>query len=172
MADMDDKKMIIDDSKTQDKGCIMEALLITKEYGSSLLIPMLQKTQTIHGYLPESGLEQISEQLQLPLSRIYGVATFYSQFRFEPQGKHIVKVCHGTACHVNNATNISQALVEELGISEGETSEDGFVTLDRVACLGCCSLAPVIMIDNKVYGKLSVDDVRDLAKKLLRGELE
>lgn len=165
MADV--KEEIIDDYAP-----ILEELEKTKAYGTSQLIPKLQETQSIHGYLPEAELQRISEELHMPLSRIYGVASFYSQFRFEPVGKHLVKVCHGTACHVNNATNISQAIVEEFGISEGETSEDMLVTLERVACLGCCSLAPVIMIDDKVYGKLSTNSARELAKKLLRGELD
>ncbi|MDI3474621.1 MAG: NADH-quinone oxidoreductase subunit [Thermococcaceae archaeon] len=138
----------------------------------SSLIPLLQRTQERFGYLPREVLEEIANYLGVPLSRVYGVATFYAQFRFEPLGKYVVKVCHGTACHVNGAVNIAQALTEELGIEEGQTTKDGLVTLERVACLGCCSLAPVIMINEKVFGKLTPDKVRKLIRKLKEGKLD
>ena len=144
-----------------------------KEYekSPSSLIPLLQRTQSEFGYLPREALEEISKYLGVPLSRVYGVATFYAQFRFTPLGKYVIKVCHGTACHVNGAMNISQAITEETGISEGETTEDGLITVERVACLGCCSLAPVIMINDKVFGKLTPDKVRKLIKQLKEGKL-
>ena len=135
------------------------------------LIPLLQATQEKYGYLPANKLVDISEYLNVPLSRIYGVATFYAQSRFTPLGKFVVKVCHGTACHVNGAVNISEVIKDELKIEDGETTEDGLATLERVACLGCCSLAPVIMINDKVYGKLTKDSVRKIIKKLKTGEL-
>jgi NADH-quinone oxidoreductase subunit E len=138
----------------------------------SSLIPLLQRTQERFGYLPREALEEIANYLGIPLSRVYGVATFYAQFRFEPLGKYVVKICHGTACHVNGAINIAQAITEELGIEEGQTTEDGLVTLERVACLGCCSLAPVIMINEKVFGKLNPDKVRKLIRKLREGKLD
>ncbi len=106
---------------------------------SSLIPPLLQRTQERFGYLPREVLEEIANYLGIPLSRVYGVATFYAQFRFEPLGKYVVKVCHGTACHVNGAVNIAQALKEELGIEEGQTTEDGLVTLERVACLAAAA---------------------------------
>ncbi len=142
------------------------------EQNPSSLIPLLQKTQENFGYLPKEALEEISRYLGVPLSRVYGVATFYAQFRFEPLGKYVIKICHGTACHVNGAVNISQAITEELGIEEGQTTEDGLVTLERVACLGCCSLAPVVMINNKVFGKLTPEKVRKLIKDLREGKLD
>ena len=138
----------------------------------SSLIPLLQRTQERFGYLPREALEEIANYLGIPLSRVYGVATFYAQFRFEPLGKYVVKICHGTACHVNGAANISQAIREELGIEEGQTTEDGLVTLERVACLGCCSLAPVIMVNEKVFGKLTPEKVRKLIRKLREGKLD
>lgn len=140
------------------------------EPNPSSLIPLLQKTQEIFGYLPREALEEISRYLKVPLSRVYGVATFYAQFRFEPLGKYVIKICHGTACHVNGAVNISQAIKEEVGIEEGKTTEDGLITLERVACLGCCSLAPVIMINDRVYGKLTPEKVRKIIKNLKAGE--
>ena len=142
------------------------------EESPSSLIPLLQRTQETFGYLPKEALEEISSYLEIPLTRVLGVATFYAQFRFEPLGKYVIKICHGTACHVNGAENIAQALREETGIDEGQTTPDGLITIERVACLGCCSLAPVIMINDKVYGKLTGEAVRKLIRKLKKGELD
>ncbi|MEO0198079.1 MAG: NADH-quinone oxidoreductase subunit NuoE [candidate division WOR-3 bacterium] len=142
------------------------------ERSPSSLIPLLQKTQETFGYLPKEAIEEISRYLGVPVSRVLGVATFYAQFRFEPLGKYVIKICHGTACHVNGAENIAQALREETGIDEGQTTSDGLITIERVACLGCCSLAPVIMINDKVYGKLTGEAVRKLIRKLKKGELD
>lgn len=130
--------------------------IIEKYKGKSgNLIPLLQKAQDIFGYIPEPAFKKISDETGLELSDMYGVATFYSQFRLKPVGKHIVKVCHGTACHVQNATEITEALSESLKIKDGETTEDNLFTLESVACLGCCSLAPVMMIGDETYGKLT-----------------
>ncbi len=119
------------------------------------VIPILQAAQEIYGYLPDAVFERYEKELGISKSQMYGVATFYSQFRLSPVGKHIIKVCHGTACHVQNSTEISESLAEALEINDGETTHDGLFTLETVACLGCCSLAPVMMIDNEVFGKLS-----------------
>ena len=119
------------------------------------LIPILQGTQDIFGYIPRVAFEKISNDTGLKLSEMYGVATFYSQFRLNPVGKHIVKVCHGTACHVQNANELSEALEEALKLKDGETTEDGLFTLESVACLGCCSLAPVMAVGDETYGKLT-----------------
>jgi len=116
---------------------------------------LLQSAMAIYGYLPEIVFETLEEDLGISKSQMYGVATFYSQFRLAPVGKHIVKVCHGTACHVQNATALSESIEELLEITDGETTPDGLFTIESVACLGCCSLAPVIMVDNEVYGKLN-----------------
>jgi len=119
------------------------------------LIPLLQGTQEIFGYIPREAFVKISEGTGLELSEMYGVATFYAQFRMSPVGKYIVKVCHGTACHVQNAKTITTALKETLKVDDGGTTEDGMFTLESVACLGCCSLAPVMMIGDETYGKLT-----------------
>lgn len=119
------------------------------------LIPLLQGTQEIFGYIPREAFVKISEETGIKLSEIYGVATFYAQFRLNPVGKHIVKVCHGTACHVQNANGVTDALKEALKVEDGGTTEDGLFTLESVACLGCCSLAPVMMIGDETYGKLT-----------------
>jgi NADH-quinone oxidoreductase subunit E len=128
------------------------------------MIPLLQGTQEIFGYLPRTAFEKIANETGLNLSEMFGVATFYSQFRLKPVGKHIIKVCHGTACHVQNAKEISEALEEALKIKDGETTEDRFFTLESVACLGCCSLAPVIMIGDQTYGKLNGNEATKIVK--------
>lgn len=119
------------------------------------IIPLLQGTQNIFGYIPKEAFLMIADETGLKLSDMYGVATFYSQFRLHPVGKHIIKVCHGTACHVQNASAITEALEETLKVKDGETTEDNLFTLESVACLGCCSLAPVMMIGDETYGKLT-----------------
>mgnify|MGYP005839714673 CR=1 FL=1 len=118
------------------------------------MIPLLQGTQETFGYIPRDAFQKISTETGLNLSEMYGVATFYAQFRLNPVGKHVVKVCHGTACHVQNANAVTEMLKEALKIQDGETTEDGLFTLESVACLGCCSLAPVMMIHDETYGKL------------------
>lgn len=130
---------------------------IIKKNGSdvSATIPILQDIQKEFRYLPLDALEYVSKKTGIPESNLYGVATFYSQFRLSPVGKHIIKVCHGTACHVSGARGISESLSEELDVAEGGTTDDGIFTLESVACLGCCSLAPVMMIDDITYGRLT-----------------
>jgi len=134
--------------------------------GPGSLIPVLQKTQDALGYLSSETLKGISGALGIPLSDIYGVVTFYSQFRLKPSGKNIIKVCHGTACHVGASEGISEALEDELKISHGDTTPDGKFTLERVACLGCCSLAPCIMINNETYGRLTPDKARKIIRSI------
>ncbi len=130
------------------------------------LIPLLQGTQELFGYIPAEAFNIISEQTGISKSDMYGVATFYSQFRLHPVGKNIIKVCHGTACHVQNATAITESLEEILKIADGETTEDGLFTLESVACLGCCSLAPVMMVGNETYGKLSSKSVAKVIREI------
>lgn len=130
------------------------------------LIPILQATQNLYGFVPKTALEYISEKTGLQLSDMFGVATFYAQFRLNPVGKHIIKVCHGTACHVQNANIITDSLMEALKINDGETTPDNLFTLESVACLGCCSLAPVMMIDNETYGKLSGKSSVNIVKEI------
>jgi NADH-quinone oxidoreductase subunit E len=128
------------------------------------LITVLQEVQAELGYLSGRTIEQISQIMNLPASQVYGVATFYTQFRQKPVGKHLMRVCHGTACHVSGAGKISQALEDELKVTDGETTGDGKFTLETVVCLGCCSLAPVMMIDSETYGRLTPDSARQAAK--------
>jgi NADH-quinone oxidoreductase subunit E len=146
---------------------------LLKKYASKKgsMIPILQGTQEVFGYIPKAAIEKISEVTGLSKSDIFGVITFYSQFRMYPVGKLIIKVCHGTACHVQNAKSITTALMSELNVEDGNTTQDRLFTLESVACLGCCSLAPVMMIDGETYGKLTGDKaakiVRDIRKNLI-----
>lgn len=119
------------------------------------MIPLLQGTQGLYGYIPRQAFEKLARETGLKLSEMYGVATFYAQFRMNPVGKHVIKVCHGTACHVQNASALTEAIEEALKLKDGETTEDGLFTLESVACLGCCSLAPVMMIGEETHGKLT-----------------
>ncbi len=134
------------------------------------VIPLLQGAQDLYGYLPRAAFEKISKETGLELSEMFGVATFYAQFRLKPVGKHIIKVCHGTACHVQNAKEISESLEEALKIKDGETTEDRFFTLESVACLGCCSLAPVMMIGDQTYGKLTGNESVKIVKNIRLAE--
>jgi NADH-quinone oxidoreductase subunit E len=129
------------------------------------LIPLLQSAQESYGYVPESAIDHISEIVGIPPADIYGVITFYSQFRLKPMGKNIVKICDGTACHVNSSTGILKTVEDELQVDGDETTEDGLFTLQKVACLGCCSLSPVIMINDETYGKLTPKKVTQLLKE-------
>jgi len=124
------------------------------------LIPILQKLQEAYGYLPEDVIARLSKRTGIFVSQIMGVATFYSQFRLEPVGKHVVKICFGTACHVIGAENIADAICRELGINLGGTTEDRMFTVESVACIGCCSLAPVITIDEETHGRLTPETAR------------
>jgi NADH-quinone oxidoreductase subunit E len=126
------------------------------------VIPLLQKTQEIYGFLPEEAMCRIAGATGKSAAEIYGVATFYAQFRFTPMGRHVMKVCHGTACHVQGADSLDTVVEQKLGISPGATTADGEYTVERVACLGCCSLAPVVMIDGEVYGRLTGDKLGKL----------
>lgn len=129
------------------------------------LISMLQKAQEEFGYISENQVCQISKHLRISISKIYGVATFYAQFRFTKLPRHTIKVCLGTACHVRAGEKILAALERELNITCGETTSDYRFGLERVACFGCCALAPVVVIDNKVYSRMTPQKISTLLKK-------
>jgi len=138
------------------------------------LITILQKAQEIYGYLSMDAINYISEQTGIKPAKIYGVATFYSQFRLKPIGKYLIMLCKGTACHVNGADTIEEAICEELNINDGETTEDGIFTLNNVACLGCCSLAPVMMVrsvwGDETFGNLTKDSVKKALAEIRQRE--
>lgn len=126
------------------------------------LMPVMQRAQDIFGALSFDVQQYISEKMDIPMVDVYGVATFYSQFALEPKGQHVVGVCMGTACYVKNAEAVLNTLADELQVSAGLTTVDGLFTLEATRCLGCCGLAPVIMIDDQVYGRLKPDDIHDI----------
>lgn len=128
------------------------------------LIPILQETQDIYGYLPEESIKSIARELKIPPSKVYGVATFYAQFHLKPRGKYIIRVCLGTACHVRGGANILEAIKSNLGIQDGQTTQDLMFTLESVACLGACGLAPVIMVNEETYGRLTPDKITSILK--------
>ena len=134
------------------------------------LITILQKAQEIYGYLSKDCINHISDATGIKPAKIYGVATFYAQFRLEPIGKYLLMMCQGTACHVNGSESIYETVSEELGIVDGETTGDNVFTINNVACLGCCSLAPVMMVrssdGDETYGNLTKDSVRAILKEI------
>lgn len=138
------------------------------------LITILQKAQDIYGFLSIDAINYIAEQTGIKPAKIYGVATFYSQFRLQPIGKYLIMLCQGTACHVNGSEKIEEAICEELKIVDGETTEDGIFTLNNVACLGCCSLAPVMMIKSEngdeTFGNLTKESVRAVIQEIRQRE--
>ncbi|MEA3474902.1 MAG: NADH-quinone oxidoreductase subunit NuoE [Candidatus Cloacimonadota bacterium] len=126
------------------------------------LIPILQSIQTKLGYLSKETIKYISKNTKIPVSEIYGVVTFYTQFRLQPIGKNIIRICHGTACHVANVLKIADTIFDELNVKPGGTTDDLKFTVEVVACLGCCSLAPVMMINDKAYGRLTSEKVKKI----------
>lgn len=141
---------------------------VLEEYASvpGSLITILQHTQDIYGYLPKEAIQKISSATGIAEAEIMGVGTFYTQFRFEPVGKYLIMLCQGTACHVNSSQLILQTIKDELGIDDGQTTKDGLFSLKCVACLGCCSLSPVMMINDDTYGSLTPDKTRKILNEL------
>lgn len=130
------------------------------------LIPVLQRAQDVYGYLPGEVLEAIAARLDVPLARVYGVVTFYAQFYLSRRGRHIVRQCDGTACHVRGASKVVRAVEQELGIKAGETTPDYRVTYEVVYCLGSCALSPVAMVDEEVVGRLVPEKMIDIVSSL------
>ena len=155
-----------DMTKTQIDITKLEELLKDHEAGDeSLLIPLLQDAQKAYGYLPMPVLERIAEHLEVSISQVYGVVTFYAQFSLAPRGVHTIKVCCGTACHVRGGKAILEAFERTLGIEACETTPDLKFTLETVACLGTCFLAPVVMVDDKYFGRMTPKKVDAVLKQ-------
>lgn len=136
------------------------------------LITILQKAQDLYGYLPIDLLNYIAIETGNKPAKVLGVVTFYAQFRLMPTGKYLIMLCQGTACHVNGSEGIEEAIFEELGIRDGETTEDGMFTLKDVACLGCCSLSPVMMINKDTYGTLTPAKTKEILRGIRQKEQE
>ncbi len=132
---------------------------------SNKLIPFLQEIQNAYGYLPPRVLNELSSRTSIPASRIYGVATFYEQFYLEPRGRHTIRCCRGTACHVRSGSGIIEAIQNVLNVAPGETTEDMRFTFETVACLGTCFLAPVIMVNKDYYGNLTPNKIQGILEK-------
>ena len=129
------------------------------------LIPVLQEVQNVYGYLSREVIEAVAAGLKIPASNVYGVATFYAQFHLKPRGRHVIRVCQGTACHVRGAAKIMDEVEKELGIVPGETTPDLRFTLEPVACLGCCGLAPVMVVNDDTHGRLTPDKIAGILAK-------
>ena len=148
----------------------LDPVLKEFENQSGSLISILQNAQDIYGYLPLDVLKYIADKTGNKRAKIYGIATFYAQFRLKPVGKYMILQCQGTACHVNGSAEISRAICDELKIKSGETTPDGMFSLEEVACLGCCSLAPVIMVNGEAYGKLTPEKARKIIRDIRNRE--
>lgn len=154
------------DVRANEKNFIELKEFIDSVKGSKgLLMQTLQKAQEIFGYLPIEVQKFISTEIDIPLAEVYGVTTFYTQFAIEPKGKHKIGVCLGTACYVKGSQLILDKLSKELNIKVGQTTKDNLFTLEATRCLGCCGLAPVMMIDHDVYGKLEAKKIPDILAK-------
>ncbi len=130
------------------------------------LITILQRAQDIYGYLPTDVMYEIARHTGVSPAKVMGVATFYTQFRLKKAGKYLILLCKGTACHVNGASGIERAICSELGIEDGDTTEDGLFSLKTVACLGCCSLSPVMMINEETYGSLTPEKTVEILREI------
>ena len=148
----------------------IDALIQLNEAERGNLISLLQKIQNTYNYLPADALYYISEELRIPPAEVYGVATFYTQFKLTPKGKNVITCCEGTACHVKGGESLLTYLEHTLGIQPGETTADEMFSLESVACLGCCAISPVCIINDRIYGNLTVKELKkivaDLKKEL------
>lgn len=150
---------------------LMRPIFEKYEGQEGVLIPILQKAQDLYGYLPPQVLQLIADQLGVSLGKVYGVATFYSQFYLEPRGRHVLKLCDGTACHVKGTPMLATAIEHKFGIGPGETSEDGELTMELVYCVGSCALAPVAVLDDQVIGRVQPAALlRRLDKQIASGK--
>lgn len=143
----------------------MDEILAKYQGVKGALIPVLQEAQHAYGYLSKDVVEHIADQLAIPVSQIYGVITFYSQFHLNPRGRNIVRVCQGTACHVRGGKAILKALEDNLKVAAGQTTPDLRFTLETVACIGACGLAPVMMVNDDTHGRLTPDVVPEILAK-------
>jgi len=146
-------------------GPLDEILASMPEVGAESLVPILQQVQKAYGHLPRPILMEVSERTGIAASRIFGVATFYEQFHLEPHGRHTIRCCRGTACHVKGGHNIIKAVKQTLGVEPGQTTEDMRFTFETVACLGTCFLAPAMMINNDYYGHLNTRRIKGILER-------
>ena len=157
--------MALTQQQIAEKTAVLEAYISENKDVKGVLIPVMQKAQELFGYLSFETMELISERLDVPVSEIYGVATFYALFSLKPKGDYVISVCTGTACYVKGAQAVLDEVKNQLGIESGETTEDGKFSIQDTRCLGCCGLAPVMVINEDVYGRLEPADIKDILAK-------
>ncbi len=157
-------KMVPFTGTEEQKEQLLAAIAALRNEKGSLL-PIMQKAQDIYGYLPKEVMTIISDEIDVPLEKIYGVATFYAMFNLYPKGRNAISVCLGTACYVKGAGDIYNRIMEQLDIAGGECTPDGRYSLDACRCVGACGLAPVMIINGDVYGRLTAEDVEDVLAK-------
>ena len=162
--------MVVEDITREDREelslAVIDAIAHKHNVEPGAIIPVLQEIQDAYGYVPPVAIQRIAENTGVSASELFGIVTFYAQFRLEPVGKNLIKVCHGTACHLSGAERISDVIEQVVGAKEGETSQDGLFTVERVACLGCCSLAPCMMVNGKTYGRLTIETIGKLLNQM------
>lgn len=149
------------------KSVKLDEILSTYQGKRGVLIPVLQEAQEIYGYLSQEVLQKVSQKLRIAPAEVYGVATFYSQFRLTPMGRHIIQICLGTACHVRGGAKVLETFEEKLEIKDGQTTSDGRFSLEIVACIGACGLAPVVSINGNVHGRLTSEVVGEIIEKYI-----
>ncbi len=140
-----------------DVAAVAEIVAAHAPFAEENIIGALQEVQDHYGYVPRAAMDELARLSGLPIAKFYGVATFYSQFHLKPHGKHTIRLCRGTACHVRGAPKVQDAVVQHLGVADGETTPDGIFSLETVACLGTCFLSPVMLIDSRYFGNLTPD---------------
>ena len=162
---MENKKTVPFNGTPEQEAQLLQVIEELKDEKGSLM-PIMQKAQDIYGYLPKDVLIEISNKLEVPISQVYGVVTFYAQFHLEPRGRNIIRSCQGTACHVRGAKAVLKAIQDKLGLKEGQTTTpDLKFTLETVACIGACGLAPVFMINDDTHGRLTPESVGPILDK-------
>ena len=162
---MPNTKTVVPFTGTKEQEAKLQAVIAEHKEQKGALMPVLQKAQEIYGYLPIEVQEMVAAGLGIPLEEVYGVSTFYSQFTLNPKGKYRISVCLGTACYVKGSGDLFNKLSEKLGIQSGMCTPDGRFTLDACRCVGACGLAPVLMVNDEVYGRLTVDDLDGILAK-------
>ena len=150
---------------------MIDAIVHKHNIEPGAVIPVLQEIQAIYGYVPPVAIQRIADNTNVPVSEVFGIVTFYAQFRLQPPGKNLIKVCHGTACHLCGAEMVAERLTQVTDAKEGETSQDGRFTIERVACLGCCSLAPCVMVNGETHGRLTPEAVDKIVAQIRKQEV-
>jgi NADH:ubiquinone oxidoreductase 24 kD subunit len=147
----------------------VDGILTKYGYEESQIIAILQEIQVIHSYLPEEVLKYVAEELDIPLSRVYSLVTFYKAFSLEPRGNHLISVCLGTTCHVRGGRKILEKIERDLGIKAGETTPDLKFTLETVNCVGCCAVGPIVIIDENYFGEMNLEKVDLVLRRYREG---